>query len=135
MAQGEALPFPDATFGAVLFVTALCFVGNPLAALAEARRVLRRDGRIVLGLIPGEGPWGQHYRALAAAGHAYYQRAHFFTRAELAALLAAAGLWQVRARSALFWPPAGGPIGGGIRDGDDLAAGFTALLVGVDNTT
>ncbi|MCL4465717.1 MAG: class I SAM-dependent methyltransferase [Chloroflexi bacterium] len=135
VAQGERLPFPEATFGGVLFLTALCFVGNPLAALLEARRVLRPEGRIVLGLLPSEGPWGQHYRALAAAGNAYYQRAHFFTRAELASLFAAAGLRPVRARSALFWPPAGGPVGGTAREGDDLAAGFSALLLGVARTT
>jgi SAM-dependent methyltransferase len=135
MARGEVLPFPDASFGAVLFVTALCFVGNPLAALLEARRVLRPEGRIVLGLIPGEGPWGQHYRGLAAAGNAYYQRAHFFTRAEMATLLAAAGLRQVRARSTLFWPPEGGSVRGAIQEGEDLTAGFAALLVGVARTT
>ena len=131
VAHGESLPFPDATFGAVLFVAALCFIPDPTAALREARRVLRSGGRILLGLIPAEGPWGRHYRALAAEGHAYYRLAHFFTRGELASLLAAAGLRPERVRSALFQPPGVESVAAGARGGDDLAAGFTAVLLDV----
>jgi SAM-dependent methyltransferase len=131
LARGERLPFPDANFGAVLFVTALCFVGDPLSALLEARRVLRPEGAIVLGLIPREGPWGRHYERLAREGNAYYRRARFFSRAEVAALLAAAGLRQLSVRSTLFWPPTGGPVGGETREGYSAAAGFAALQAGI----
>jgi SAM-dependent methyltransferase len=127
-ARGEALPFADTIFCAVLFVT-LCFVDDPLAALREARRVLKSGGGIVLGLVLAEGPWGQEYRARAAAGHPYYRRAHFLTRADLASLLAAADLHPVRVRSALFSLPEAALTSGDIRDGDDPTAGFTALLV------
>jgi len=131
VARGESLPFPDATFGAVLFTAALCFIPDPVAALRESRRVLRSGGRILLGLIPAEGPWGRHYRALAAEGHAYYRLAHFFARGEMASLFAAVGLRQVRVRSALFRPPEVEFMTGGAREGDDLAAGFAAVLLDV----
>lgn len=131
-ARGETLPFPDAAFGAVLFVVTLCFVDDPLTALREARRVLRPGGGIVLGLVLAEGPWGEEYQARAAAGHPYYQRAHFFTRTDLASLLAAADLHPVRVRSALFGPPDSEPSAADARDGDDPRAGFTALLVARD---
>ena len=127
-ARGEALPLRVATFGAVLFVVTLCFVGDLLAALREARRVLQPGGGLVLGLVLAEGPWGQVYQECAAAGHPYYQRAHFFTRADLASLLAAADLHSVRTRSALFSPPDAEPSAADARDGDDPTAGFTALL-------
>ncbi len=47
-ASAEALPFADASFDAVVFTLVLCTVTDPDAALAEARRVLRDDGRLVL---------------------------------------------------------------------------------------
>lgn len=47
-AAAEDLPFDDATFDAVLFTLVLCTVADPAKALAEARRVLRPAGRIVV---------------------------------------------------------------------------------------
>ncbi len=127
-ARGEQLPFPSASFGAVLFVLTLCFVDDPLTALREAWRVLRPSGRVVLGVVPAEGPWGQHYRALAAHGHPYYRDARFLTRAELAALLTTASLRPTRTRSALFRPPTTEIQVEPAREGDEQSAGFIALL-------
>lgn len=42
------LPFADASFDSVLLLDVLEHVANPESALAEARRVLRPDGRLVL---------------------------------------------------------------------------------------
>jgi SAM-dependent methyltransferase len=129
VARGEALPFPPRAFGAVLIVTTLCFVDDPLAVLREARRVLQPEGKIVLGVVPADGLWGRHYQTLAAGGHAYYRPAHFFRRAELAALARAAGLEARRTRSALSWAPQGEPRTGTAREGDDPIAGFIAVLL------
>ena len=44
----EALPLPDASVDAVLCAFVLCSVGDPRQALAEARRVLRPGGRLLI---------------------------------------------------------------------------------------
>ena len=46
-APADRLPFPDATFDAVVSTLVLCSVPDQRAALAEVRRVLRPDGRLV----------------------------------------------------------------------------------------
>lgn len=126
---GEHLPFRDDSTGAVLLVVTLCFVRDPIAVLHEVRRVLHVDGGLVLGTVPAESPWGQHYRRLAAAGHPYYRHAHFFTNSELTALLSNAGLGAVEWRSALSWRPEEKPGGGEVTAGDDPGAGFSAILI------
>ncbi len=58
----EALHHPDAAFDAVVFTMVLCSVTDPRRALAEARRVLRPAGTlIVLEHVRGAGPlaWWQ----------------------------------------------------------------------------
>ncbi len=44
----EELPFADGTFDVVTGINAFQYAGNPTAALAEAGRVARRDGRVVV---------------------------------------------------------------------------------------
>jgi ubiquinone/menaquinone biosynthesis C-methylase UbiE len=44
----ENLRYPDASFDAVVFTLVLCSVTSPDRALAEARRVLRPSGRLIV---------------------------------------------------------------------------------------
>lgn len=46
-ACGEDLPFPDAHFDTVVVTLTLCSIPDPAAFLAESRRVLRPDGKMV----------------------------------------------------------------------------------------
>jgi ubiquinone/menaquinone biosynthesis C-methylase UbiE len=54
--SAERLPFADASFDAVVSTFVLCSVESPAVVLAEIRRVLRPDGRlVVLEHVRGEG--------------------------------------------------------------------------------
>ncbi|MDG4801135.1 class I SAM-dependent methyltransferase [Micromonospora sp. WMMD980] len=64
------LPFPDALFDAAVANFVLNHVGDPAAALAELRRLVRPGGRVAVTLWPSPHPplqrlWGE---AVAAAG-------------------------------------------------------------------
>lgn len=48
IADAQALPFPDASFDAVVATFVFCSIPEPTRALAEARRVLREGGRLLL---------------------------------------------------------------------------------------
>jgi SAM-dependent methyltransferase len=48
VADGRDLPFPDGSFGGVVFATTLCHIPDPERALAEAHRVLHPGGRLLV---------------------------------------------------------------------------------------
>ena len=60
-AKAEALPFQDESFHFVLMVTTICFLEKPLQALAEAKRILRHGGQIIIGMIDPDSPLGKEY--------------------------------------------------------------------------
>jgi SAM-dependent methyltransferase len=63
-ADATALPFPDASFDAVLCFEGIQFFADRAKGVAELRRMLRRDGRIV-GTIWGPLAENPGYRALS----------------------------------------------------------------------
>jgi len=102
---GENLPFGDETFGCVLIIVTLCFVEKPLEVLGEARRVLRKDGRIIIGIVPMDSPWGNFYEEKKKAGHPFYSPARFYTLKDVEYMLQVARLKISRIRSTLLQRP------------------------------
>lgn len=86
----EALPFASKTFDFVLIVTTICFVDSPSAMLAEARRVLRPHGTLVIGFIDRESSLGRYYVAHRSES-VFYRDAIFYSVAEVDRLLGQAG--------------------------------------------
>lgn len=125
--SGEALPFASRVFGVSLFAFTLCFVQDPGASLREAIRVTRSNGRIVLGIVPADGPLGRHYQELGNAGHRIYRTARFFTRSDIDDLLDRLGLETMQTRHVrmAFIDPHIVP--GTVGDGDHPEAGFLAI--------
>lgn len=88
--SAEQLPFADGSFDYALVVTTICFVDSADAMLAEARRVLKPRGRLVIGFIDRDSALGRHYLAHQAES-VFYREATFFSADEVARLLIASG--------------------------------------------
>lgn len=123
----EVLPLLDDALGAVVLVLTVCFVQDPAGALAEAARVLRPGGRLVVGLVPLDSPWGRSYEAKRRAGHPFYRHARFLTLAAHRRLLTEAGFGVVESRSTLLQAPSDRPVAEPVRGGIAAGAGFVAL--------
>lgn len=86
----EHLPFPPASFDYALVVTTLCFVDSPAQILAEAHRVLRPNGLLVIGFIDRDSPLGRGYLAHQAES-VFYREATFYSAGDVERLLGEAG--------------------------------------------
>lgn len=126
--RGEDRIFKPGSFGTVFLIVTLCFVDSPLAVLLEAHRIIKVNGKVVLGLVLRESPWGRHYLSEKERGHAFYQHAHFYTYSEIESFLGQAGFTIEKAISTLFQQP------GQVREmemphaGYSPDAGFTIIV-------
>jgi SAM-dependent methyltransferase len=127
LGRGEATPFRDSIFGTAFLIVTLCFVDSPLAVLKEVDRILKDSGKIVLGLVLRESPWGKFYQHKKKLGHHFYKHATFYSFAELEALLAQVGFSTETVISTLFQIP--GSVKGveSPRQGHSSNAGFTVI--------
>jgi SAM-dependent methyltransferase len=86
----EDLPFSDGEFEFVLMVTCICFFDDVARAFAEAFRILKAGGCIVVGFIDRESELGRRYDENRAASR-FYREATFFSTPEVLNLLKEAG--------------------------------------------
>lgn len=81
-ASAEALPFPDGFFDHALMVTTICFLEDVPVALAEAFRILRTAGVLVIGFVDKESALGREYQARKATSK-FYRSAYFYSVHEI----------------------------------------------------
>jgi len=107
VAQGvaEQLPLAPGRFGGVLFITSFCYIDDPARALAEARRVLAADGRVLVAEINRDSAWGRDYLRRQREGDPFYGLASLYTMAETLLLLRDAGFEPEAYASTLQQPP------------------------------
>lgn len=105
LGRGEESLFDEETFGTAFLIVTLCFLDAPLKVLREANRILKQDGKIVLGFVLRESPWGKLYQQKKRDGHRFYKYANFYSFSEVVNLLAKAGFKIDKIASTLFQKP------------------------------
>lgn len=105
-AYGEDLPLEDESFDFVLMVTTVCFLADIPQAFAEARRILRPGGAIILAIIDRESKLGKKYEA-GKASNKFYEGAHFHSTDEVTGLLKDTGFGDFAYVQTLIDPEGG----------------------------
>jgi SAM-dependent methyltransferase len=126
-AFGEKLPFPNGIFGGVFILFTLCFVKEPKKVLTEAKRVLKKGGGLILGIINRESLWGKFYQTKKAEGHPVYKHARFYNSKEVTALIEQAGLEVEAFSSTLCQSPSDMPHEEPVHDRLIEGAGFVCM--------
>ena len=88
LGNGERLPFKNDTFDYVAIIITICFVKYPQKVIEESYRVLKNNGKIIIGIIDKNSFLGKLYQEKKSV---FYKKAKFFSVAELTDLLKEAG--------------------------------------------
>lgn len=83
--RAERMPFASASFDAVIFVASLQFIENYREAVAEARRVLRKNGRLIIMLL---NPASLFFRAKLCDSRSYVRKLRHRDLSRISAVVA-----------------------------------------------
>ena len=97
----EALPILTASFDFALMVTVLCFLADPMPALQEATRILKPQGRLIIGMIDPDSPLGRSYEANKDKSK-FYRQARFLPIPQVLKWLAELGYKNPEIRQTVF---------------------------------
>jgi len=127
LGKGERELFDEESFGTVFLIVTLCFLDSPLAVLKETNRILIPSGKIILGLVLKESPWGRFYQTKKVEGHRFYGYATFYSCDEVVRLIVQAGFVTEKIVSTLFQRPGEVHRTEAPREGYSPDAGFTII--------
>ena len=85
------LPFVDGCFDKVVSMTALEFIDDGNAAVAELFRVTKKGGVVVVTTLNSLSPWAERRRQAADSGHSLFKQTIFRSPDDLRALAPVAG--------------------------------------------
>ncbi len=102
LGKGESLPFRDEEFDYALVVTTLCFVRNPKKVVREAGRVVKKGGKLIIGMIDRDSPLGRLYQNKDSP---FYKVAKFFSVAGVMKLLERNGFGDFLTYQTIFQCP------------------------------
>ncbi|MBM4146335.1 MAG: class I SAM-dependent methyltransferase [Nitrospira sp.] len=103
-AKAENLPFDDNTFDFALMVTTICFLDDPQQALKEIRRILRPDGKIIIGMLDKDSPLGKLYEAKKEESK-YFKYANFYSVNQVLEWLRVSGFNDLHILQTIFHKP------------------------------
>jgi len=88
VASGEDLPFEEGSFDYVAIIITISFTKDPRKVLKEAARVLKREGKVIVGIVDKNSFLGKFYQKKKGV---FYKQASFFSVSEITNLLEEAG--------------------------------------------
>lgn len=100
----EALPIENEQYDFILLNTVLCFIDSPLKGLSEAKRVLKSNGLLIIGMIDRNSELGQSYE-MSKKDNPFYQYAHFYSANEVVDLLTQVGFYKQEIYQTLLISP------------------------------
>ncbi len=81
--DAQNMEFPDGFFDGVFSLAALEFIQKPDKALDEMFRVLKKDGRLLIGTINRNSKWGELYLGRRQSRDSVFSGASLLTREDL----------------------------------------------------
>jgi ubiquinone/menaquinone biosynthesis C-methylase UbiE len=101
---GERLPFKNDSFHFILIVVTLCFVDSVITVFKEAKRTLKTNGIMIVGMINKNSPLGKKYQKSRTKSE-FYKHAGFLSSGEILDLFKKTGFEFIDSRQTLFQPP------------------------------
>lgn len=124
----EQLPIKSETAGTLFMLFTLCFLVDPEQVLNECNRVLKKNGRLVIGQVPVLSAWGQQLENKKKSGNLYYRHARFYTIAATLKMLKQANFTLLESYSTLLQPPDSIEKAETAQQGINEQAGFCILV-------
>lgn len=134
LGSGEQQGFSPASFGTVFLIFTLCFVNSASDVLKESYRILTSSGKIALGLVLSDSPWGRLYERKKKQGHHVYKYSTFYSYNEMVKLLEQAGFSIERVISTLFQKPGMVERAELPQEGFSPNAGFVIIIASKDTS-
>lgn len=104
-AREDAIPILPQKIGSLFFVFPLCSYSDPKKILAEGHRILKAKGKILIGFVPRNSPWGKFYLEQQNGRRPANQRARFYSVKEVEHMAMRAGFSIQGIVSTLFQKP------------------------------
>jgi len=130
LGRGEQQIFGAASFGTVFLIVTFCFLDSVPSVLKEVDRVLVAGGKIVIGLVLKDSPWGKFYEKKKRQGHRFYKYANFYKYDEVVTFLEQSGFSIEEVISTLFQKPGKVEQVEFPCNGFSPAAGFVVIMAG-----
>lgn len=105
LADARELPFRTGAFDTVVSSFTICFVDDVNSMLMESRRLLKDDGRFILGEVTLDSLWGDLYSREGRRKHRFYGKARFLTFRRTLSLLGRTGLDVVKVFGTIDFGP------------------------------
>lgn len=97
----EDLPLESGSYDFALMVTTICFVDDPDKAIGEMARVIKKEGRVILGLVDQASTLGKQYEKHKGEDP-FYRHATFHSTEEMIDLLSRHGLSVLESLQTVF---------------------------------